>query len=410
MQATGYNSPQRMNSNVRLLLILVALLVGIRVRASSAWDAPSAEMAKQIVTVTGPGTLSLAIKNRSSISTDEILAIRQALERELRSAGVTVRAQSSNVEVRLTLSQNVKGWLWVAEIQEDAELRVAMLQLPATTSGTTTAPSPRMVLQDKLLLRQAEQILDLAYLTIANQPNLVVLEPGQIRLYLADGSGWKLKQSFDVAHGNPFPRDVRGRIAPSGDHLFNAYLPGVLCTATKMEDAGVIAVACMDSDDPWPLSTQKAFFNSARNYFTGALAPGYGAKLPQFYSATEVKRNVATALLLVDLGGQAHLFEGGTYRNITGARDWGSDIAVVGSECGAGSQILASAAGWPVADSLRAYEISGHELTPVSAALGFEGSITALWQSNDGTSATAVVRNPQDGQYEAHSVTINCGR
>ncbi|HEX8799189.1 MAG TPA: hypothetical protein VF772_11275 [Terriglobales bacterium] len=409
MPATGYNSPLRMNLIARLAVFSLAFLLTSSTWAASAWDAPSAEMAKQIAAVTGPGTISLSIKNRSSISTDEIPAIRKALERELRTAGVTVRAQSSNAEVRLTLSQNAKGWLWVAEVQEGAELRVAMLQLPATVSGTSAATTPRLVLQDKLLLRQLEPILDIVNITIASQPSLVVLEPEHIRWYVADGIEWKLKQSFEVAHTNPFPRDVRGRIVTGGDHPFSAYLPGVVCNATKTEEAGV-AVACVDSDDPWPLGTQKAFYNSQRNFFTGVFAPGVGAKLPQLYSATEVEHNGATALLLVDLGGQAHLFENGTYRNVIGARDWGSDIAVVRSECGAGSEILASAAGWPVADSLRAYEISGHELTPVSAALSFEGSITALWQWNDGTSATVVVRNPQDAQYEAHRVTIGCSR
>jgi hypothetical protein len=410
MQATGYNSPLRKNLIARLAVFYLAILLPTSAWAASAWDASSADMAKQIVAVTGPGTISLSIKNRSSISTDEIPVIRRALERELRAAGVTVRPQSSSAEVRLTLSQNAKGWLWVAEVQEGAELRVAMLQLPATASGMATAGPLLLVLQDKLLLRQSEPILDIANLTVANQPGVVVLEPGHIRWYLTDGEEWKLKQSFDVAHSNPYPRDMRGRLTVGTDHPFNAYLPGVLCTASKTGEAEAIAVACVDSDDPWPVGSQKAFFNSARNYFTGVLAPGVGAKLPQFYSATEVEHNGTTGLLLVDLGGQAHLFESGAYRNVIGARDWGSDIAVVRSGCGAGSQILASAAGWQVADSLRAYEMSGHELTPVSAALSLAGSITALWQSNDGTSAIAVVRNPQDAQYEAHRVAIGCGR
>ena len=319
MPATGYNSPQRMNPIARLAVLILALLLVPSAWAASAWDAPSVEMAKQIVAVTGPGTITLSIKNRSSISTDEIPAIRKALERELRAAGVTVRAQSSNAEVRLTLSENAKGWLWVAEVQEGAELRVAMLPLPVTTSGTAATKAPRMVLQDKLLLRQAEPILDVATVTLAGQPSMVVLEAEHIRWYMADGSGWKLKQSFDIAYTNPFPRDLRGRIAVGSDHPFIAFLPGVVCSATKTEEAGAIAVGCVDSDDPWPLGAQKAFFNSARNYFTGVLAPGVGAKLPQFYSATEVEHNGTTGLLLVDLGGQARLFENGTYRNVIGA-------------------------------------------------------------------------------------------
>jgi hypothetical protein len=410
MAATGYNSPLQTNQISRLGIVFLALVLIPSAWGDGPWDAPSAEMAKQIVAVTGPGTISLSIKNRSSISAEEIPAIRKALERELRVTGVAVRAQSSNAEVRLTLSQNAKGWLWVAEVQEGAELKVTMLELPRTADETSSMATPQMLLQDKLLLRQPDPILDVAFLTIAKQPSMVVLEPEHIRIYTADTAGWQFKQSFEVTHRNPFPRDIRGRLAASGDHLFNAYLPGVVCTLNTTEEAEDVGVACVDSDDPWPLGRQKAFYNSARNYFSGVLAPGVGAKMPQFYSATEVEHNGNTGLLLVELGGQAHLFEGGTYRNVIGARDWGSDIAVVRSECGAGSQILASAAGWPVTDSLRAYEISGHELTPVSAALRFEGSITALWRSNDDNFATVVVRNPLDAQYEVHGVAVTCSR
>jgi hypothetical protein len=367
-------------------------------------------MARQIVALTGPGTITLSIKNHSAISTDEIPAIRKALERELRAAGLTVRAQSSNAEVRLTLSQNAKGLLWVAEVQEGSELRVAMLQLPATAGGTAAAPAQQMVLQDKLVLRQSEPVLDMAALTLANQPGMVVLEPEYIRWYVEDAGTLKLKQSFEVAHTNPFPRDIRGRVLVGGEHPFTAFLPGVVCTASLVEPAGGVAVSCVDSDDPWPLGSQKAFFNSTRNYFTGVLSPGVVAKLPQFYSAAEVEQNSTTGLLLVDLAGQAHAFDNGTYRNVIGARDWGSDIAVVHSACGTGTQIVASAAGWPVSDSLRAYQLAGHELTPVSAALSFEGSVTALSPASDGSSLTAVVQNPQDAQYEAHRVTVSCGR
>src|SRR5215469_1167172 len=268
MPTTGYNSPQRMNLIAGLAVFILALLLVPSAWAASAWDVPSVEMAKQIVTLTGPGTITLSIKNRSSISTDEIPAIRKALERELRAAGVTVRAQSSNAEVRLTLSQNAKGWLWVAEVQEGAELQVAMLQLPATTNGTAASTAPQMVLQDKLLLRQAEPILDVAMLTLTGQPSMVVLETEHIRWYVADGSGWKLKQSFDIAYTKPFPRDMRGKIAVGSDHPFIAFLPGVVCSATKTEEEGGIAVACVNSDDPWPMGAQNAFFTSARNYFT----------------------------------------------------------------------------------------------------------------------------------------------
>ena len=410
MKPAGYNSPQRMTQKDRLAFFLLALLFATPVWATNSWDTPSAELAKQIAAVTGPGTVSLAIGNRSSIPVDDIPTIRKGLERELRSAGVVVQTRSSNTEIRLTFSQNAKGWLWVAEIQEGAEHKVVIVEVPAIAKGTRSVPGQQMALQRTVLLRQGNPILDVAFIELSGQRHMVVLEPEQIKLYVPDASGWQMKQSFEIVHTKPFPRDVRGRIGPGSDRAFTAHLPGVACAATKPVETTPVAVSCVDSDDPWPLVTHKAFFNSARNYFTGVLSPGVVANLPQFYSAAELDQNGTAALLLVDLAGQVHLFESGTYRNVIGARDWGSDMAITSSECGAGTQVLASAAGWPGADSLRAYELKGHELAPVTPALTFEGAITALWQSNDQVSATVVVQNPQESQYEAYRVTISCNR
>ena len=62
-------------------------------------------------------------------------------------------------------------------------------------------------------------------------------------------------------------------------------------------------------------------------------------------------------------------------------------------------------------DFTRAYEISGHEATPVSAPWTFDGGIvTALWTATDGASATVIVQKQQENRYEAYSAVVACGR
>jgi hypothetical protein len=226
---------------------------------------------------------------------------------------------------------------------------------------------------------------------------------------VAAGS-WQLAKSYEIAHDHAYPRDLRGRIVTGVDHPFDAYLPGVACSATKTGQSWDLTVTCNDSDDPWPLVSQKAFYNSTRNFFTGVLVPGFGPKLPPFYSATEFSRAGSTAFLFVDVSGAAHILENNSHKLLIGARDWGSDITTVHSECGQGAQVLTSAAGWPVTDSIRAYEIAGREATPMSAPLTFDGIITAIWPGSDGSSATVVVQKPQGRRYEAYSVSLVCGR
>jgi len=410
MRAPGYNSPHRMTSNHRLLVAVLALTLFPSAHAADTWQSPSADLAKQIAALTGPGTVTLAIVNRSSIANDDVLVIRHALEHELRSAGVMVREKGADTDVRVTLSQNLQGWLWVAEVREGSETKVAMLPVSGAAAITAASSAPQITLRANLLYAQTAPILDVAVLGAPTDQRMVILEPEHIRIYAQTAGTWQLAQSFDITHAQPFPRDLRGRISPAQDHLFDAYLPGIVCTATKAADSWTITMSCSDSDDPWQLLSQKAFYNPARNFFTGVLVPGFGPKLPPFYSAAEIARSGGTAFLVADVNGAVHLLEGGSHKLLIGARDWGSDIAGVRSECGSGTQVIASAAGWPVADSVRAYEVSGREATAVSAPLNFDGIITALWPAADKTSAIVVVQKPQETAYEAYSVSVVCNR
>ncbi len=347
--------------------------------------------------------MTLEVANRSTISADEVSSIRRALERELRSAGLVIRDKNADCDVRVTLSQNVQGWLWVAEVQEGIEMKVAMLPVAGATAPVPAEAAPAMTLQSTFLLNGPEPILDFARISSAAVQYTVTLGLNKITV------SSPVSQTFEIPHAQLLPRDPRGRIVPATDHLFDVYLPGTVCAATKNADDTMLSVTCKDSDDPWPLGSQKAFYNRARNFFTGVVVPGFGPKLPPFYSAAELVRTGGTAYLFADVSGAVHILEGGSHKLLIGARDWGSDIAAVRSQCGSGTQLLASEAGWPIHDSIRAYEISGREATPVSSPVNFDGVITALWPAVDGTSAMAIERKP-DGSYGAYLVSVVCSR
>jgi hypothetical protein len=399
-----------MTFSKRLLAWIIALLCISPAHALNSWDSPSADLAARIATLTGPGTITLTITNRTTFSNDDVAAIRLAVERELRSAGVSVRTKDADSDVRITLSQNLQGWLWIAEVQQGSETKVEMLPVAGSSSSASAATGPAITLHASLILSQAEPILDVALSGTGNEQRMFVLEPEHIKAYTTAAGSWELAKSYEIAHGHPYPRDLRGRIVPAVDHPFDAYLPGVACSATRAGQSWDLTVSCSDSDDPWPLESQKSFYNSTRNFFTGVVMPGFGPKLPPFYSAGEVTRVGSTAFLFVDLTGATHILENNSHKLLIGARDWGSDIAMVRSECGQGTQVLTSAAGWPTSDSIRAYEIAGREATPVSAPLTFDGIITAVWTAGDGNSATVVVQGLQGRRYEAYSVSVVCSR
>jgi hypothetical protein len=156
-----------------------------------------------------------------------------------------------------------------------------------------------------------------------------------------------------------------------------------------------------------------AFYNAARNYFTGGITPNPGVDLPPFYSAVLVPRAVGgAALLLAGIDGKVQMVDNGALRAVAGARDWGSDFALLSSGCGAGTQIVASGSGEATADSLRAYDLPALEAIPASAPLTMDGTVTALWSGPDYKSIFAVVRKPaaagQNDPYEVDRVTANC--
>ena len=402
-----YNPPQRMIFSPRfvvaaaLLLCLLPVPLPAQARAT-VWDQPAADLAHQIAALTGPGPAKVLVRNNSTLSTAEIPTIRQLLERDLRNAGVLPTVADSATVIRITLSQNLQGGLWVAEVQEGTETRVVMLSV-ATEEPAAPPTASTLTLRRTLLATEPDPVLDASIIA----QRLVVLEPERILVYPAAGAprsaagpaGVTESQIFPIDHARSFPRDLRGRIVPAQDHPFDAYLPGVLCTGTGVQ----LAVSCSESDDPWPItSSQRAFYNAMRDNFTGVLAPGYGMDLPAFYSAVEIPRATGSATLLNPVAGNVLLIENATAKQVTGTSDWGSDFAVIHSGCGSGAQVLVSGAGAAAAgDSLRAFEVSGREAIPVSAPLPIEGAITAISAAPDGTTVNVIVRRDAPLRYRA---------
>ena len=93
--------------------------------------AAGAESGRQIAEILGPGQARLTIHNLSTISNDEIPAIRRLLVEDLKALGVTASGAESANQIRLTLSENQRGRVWVAEVVEGNETRVAMVELEA---------------------------------------------------------------------------------------------------------------------------------------------------------------------------------------------------------------------------------------------------------------------------------------
>jgi hypothetical protein len=410
-----YNCAQlRMLSSSRVLWAcsLLFLWTLSQAAAASDWQRPEAQIAQKIAAATGPGVIALDLTNRSSISSPDVEEIRRALTTLLAASGVRVWApEQAAATVKLTLSENHHDYVWVAEITQGTnEPAIVMVSTPRPASATSGQNAPPLTLRATHLVSSASAILDFAFIE-GNPRTMLVLGEAEVTNYQYIDGRWILGQSMAIGSGL-IPRDSRGRILLRKDHLFDAYLPGLSCRSNSTPP---LAVNCSRSDDPWPLQTQElrvsGFFTPARNFFTGALVPGIDRQksAPAFYSAAAVPRDKYTLWVFAGLDGQLHLLDGINQQTITNIH-WGSDIAGVHANCRQGWQVLATSAQDETEDSIQAFEFPDRIPVAVSERLALNGSITALWSTQDGQSAAAVYRDTQTGNYEAMQLNLACSQ
>src|SRR6266568_1670335 len=277
--------------------------------APGEWDQPAAGLAEQIAAIIGPGQATLSIGNLSSIANSSVPAIRTLLEKDLKAHGVTVASGDSANIVRITLSQNDRGWLWVAEIAQGNETRVAMVTAGADDAQAGAVADYMTLRRERLpimLNPVAGAAVDIPVLSaIEIHSAMITLRPDELELYSFTEGGWLHAMPYDLGQHRSLSRDARGILLPNPDHGgFGAYAAGTECTGTYSASADAAAatthasenwtIHCHASDEPWPILQNndpanpviiKAFYNAARNYFTGVITPSLGVDLPPFYSA-----------------------------------------------------------------------------------------------------------------------------
>jgi len=394
-------------------ILLPALLILSSFLFASGLGDTARQLAHKIAAVTGPGAISLEVVNRSSLDEKSVREVHSALEAQLRVEGVrTAKPDQSVGSVEVILSESLREYVWSAEIAVGSDAKkVALVSLPRAQASAPPAPPTPMVLRKSFLYSQEVPILDAALVEMSGGARLLVLDPDQVAVYHQQNGRWERESSFPLAHSRTFPRDPRGRLLLRRDHLFDVYLPGTFCRSSA---SAPLTLACNDSDDPWPLTTEeggvRAFYAASRNFFTGALSPGIGkiTNAPSFYSAAALPRSGYTLWVLTAVDGSLHELDGMTDQVIRGVK-WGSDLAAIHSSCGSGTELLVSESGEPQRDSLQAFEIPDREPVPASPAIEFDGSIVALSPEASSLGAIAVVRREDTGWYEAYRISIACG-
>ena len=390
---------------------LVLLLAGAALAADPATEA-ARRLASQVAAKAGAGSaVALTVDNRSSMPPGVFADLKRTLTAEFWAQGLPAVDPSRAVaEVKVTLSENLRGYLLVAAIREGQNQDVAMVPMERSTPPGAAVGSTALVLRKTPLWSQDTPILDAALLQTGGSSHLLVLDTRQIALYALrdDGSGAVESSQAIAAPPAGWSRDPRGRVVLRRDHLFDIYLPGMICSSGGQ---GVPGTQCHASDDPWPLDsgegTLNGFFASTRNFFNGTLTgPAAGGQdVGPFFSAALI----SGATFFTGVDGRVRVLASGAAAPLD--LGWGSTIAALNSGCGSGWQVLATAPGdFSSSDSVQAYDVSGREAAAISQKVEFAGPVTALWTAADRASVLAVSHNLTTGRYEAAILTIACSR
>lgn len=373
-------------------------------------DAPSlpaaaTEFVQMILSRSGsPAAIAVTFQNLSSLSPEAQEATQNAIFNGFRSANVrVVKPEQAVADVHITFSEDWRGYVWIASIQQGSSSQTVIRKLPRQ-QRVQSAHSTTLTIRKIPVWQQDAPILDF----YQDNQSLVVLEPGQLSLYSLDSGQWRPRQTLGIPHQSPWPRDMRGRLEVRGGEI-NVFLPGARCSGKLSPPS----LDCRASDDPWPIGEGLvAFFSPRRNFFNGLLAgASAGASVSPFFSGATWQSGDQRVWLFTGTDGHTRLFQNDLASPVATFNGWGSTLAPVHSICGSGWQVLTSSpADTTRPDSVQAVEISGREALPVSAPVDLAGTVEALWTAGNYGQVINGVLHSQQGKYEAFTLTVICNQ
>jgi hypothetical protein len=399
-----------------LLLFLVVPGVSWSQTPQNPWADPARELAKKIATSSAPRqTFALTVRNMSSLSDVEVAAVREALEAALRTAGLGVAGKSNTApELRITLSENLQGLLWVAEIAREEARDVAMISFAKASAPASTETSRMFALQSKLVLEQNEPILGFGFSkprSAAEARYLMMVGSSQLAVYAPDGFGWKRIQSAQLPQAVVASRDPIAYLHIDEESHYWLLIAGFQCHGGPLPTPQLTCSEIATSRDA--RSTQRAGVSEqivlGRNYFrVPEIEKGDETRK---YSEMWLRQDGKTIMVRMRLDGGAWILrEAGAGADEATKYGWGSQLGVLDSGCGKGTQLLVTApSDWTEADAIQAVEFDGVQPINVSAPLLMPGPVMNLHFDFSKAFALAVVHNLKTNRYEAYTLTLSCG-
>ena len=374
-----------------MIRVAFALLFGWAIVALGQVQSPS-EVASQLAArissqLQRRATVSLEVQTQVAMTPADLSTFRRALEEDLRNLGLPMTATQPETRVHITISENARGVLLVAEIIAGDQRTVVLQPWVAPPSAEA---KPRLRMSRIPVREQPEPVLDI--LLLNSDSELLVLSSTNVASFRLDTGKWPQTGLATLSLARPPARDPRGRIE-SASGGFRVYLPGTTCSGTLQP---MLTVACTPGNDAWPVNPREASFVARwvtdRNVLESpSFRSAFYTGADGWFSTVEHR--------IIDRAGNS----------LSVPDAWGSDFASVETSCGANPTVLASGSGdSPDRDQVQAYEIASGRAVSASEPIALPGSITALWPAEAVGQATLVIRNSKTGNYEASRLGVAC--
>jgi hypothetical protein len=347
----------RTNLSCRTILFFFALLVAPKVAVSATLEDSARELARKVAAaLPAHDRVSIEIRNISSLAADEAVVIEQTFTNELQNQSVRAPLDGATVvNVRVTLSENIKNFLWLAEVSQGDAPQVVLLAVPRSSEDRIVSSAMPMTLRSEKFWEGSQHILDAILAKASNGDSLLILltpEGVQIR-----------KIGSDNVSIVPFPvnlsvtRDPVGRLEQADNEITFKFAPQVC----RIDTEARALIECHPTDSPPP----------GRSF---------------------------EKIIELAVPGPKHV-------------ERGSQVAAVQSSCSAGEIYLAAGMGdYTESDAIDLFEsivVNGIIVDKrLSDFLRFPGPVIALQFA--GATPRAIVRNLQTGNYEAYSISITC--
>jgi hypothetical protein len=358
-RCTPMMSADRSKLSCRAVLFLFVLIGVPSVVRPSTLEDSAKELARKIAASLPAGeNVHCEVRNISSLRPGEAAQIEQALKAELQERGVRLTSEEAAITVVVMLSENFKDLVWTGEIHQGDASQVVLIAVERSPENRVPSNGMPVTIRSEKFWEGRERILDAATMNSSDGGPLLLLLTVNGVLVTKNGTDAFPKFSFPPV---PVLRNPAGTLTEAGNEV-TAAMPQQICVFSLTPDS---LSQCRPTEGPLP----------GRSFANLLLLSPAPPTLPH--------------------------------------PEWGSLILEIQGRCGSGAQFLVTGPGdYTQTDFV---QLLGSDLTqhrpagkPLSNQLTFAGPVLNL--DADGTGARAVVRNLETGSYEAHRISIECGR